>query len=165
MSDSFRALVANKDGERQTCAFQTLTLDDLDAGDVTVAVEFSTLNYKDGLAITGAAPIVQRFPLVLGIDYAGTVVDSAHAGFQPGDRVVLNGYGAAERLHGGYAQRARVSGDLLVKLPANLTTRQAMAIGTAGYTAMLSVMALQDGGPQPGDGDTEYDGDYVGSLL
>ena len=153
MSDSFRALVARKDGEQQRCAFETLGLDDLDDGDVTVAIEYSTLNFKDGLAMTGAAPIVQRHPLILGIDFAGTVMESSHDGFSAGDRVVLNGYGASERLHGGYAERARISGDLLVKLPDALTARQAMAIGTAGYTAMLSVMALQDGGPEPGDGE------------
>lgn len=153
MTDTFRALVARKSDDEQSCAFEDLTLEDLDAGDVTVAVEYSTLNFKDGLAITGSAPIVQRHPLILGIDYAGTVIDSSHSGFSSGDRVVLNGYGASERMHGGYAGRARVSGDLLVKLPDSLSTRQAMAIGTAGYTAMLSVMALQASGPKAGDGD------------
>jgi acrylyl-CoA reductase (NADPH) len=153
MNDSFQALVARKTDDAQHCAYETLSLDDLDEGDVTVAVEYSTLNYKDGLAMTGTLPIVQRHPLVLGIDYAGTVAESSHTGFTAGDRVVLNGYGASEYLHGGYAGRARVSGDLLVKLPENLSTRRAMAIGTAGYTAMLNVMALQDGGPEPGDGE------------
>ncbi|MFT7288326.1 MAG: acrylyl-CoA reductase (NADPH) [Halieaceae bacterium] len=152
MTNSFKALIARKDDEYR-CGYETLTLDDLDAGDVTVAIEFSTLNFKDGLAITGAAPIAQRHPLVLGIDYAGTVVESQHAHFSVGDRVVMNGYGASEYLHGGYAERARVSGDLLVKLPASISNRQAMAIGTAGYTAMLSVMALQSGGPAPEDGE------------
>jgi acrylyl-CoA reductase (NADPH) len=152
MSDSFQALVARKDGE-QRCAYERLSLNDLDDGDVTVAIEYSTLNYKDGLAMTGAAPIVQRHPLILGIDYAGTVIESGHSGFSSGDRVVLNGYGASEYLHGGYAERARVSGDLLVKLPDAISTRQAMAIGTAGYTAMLSVMGLQSNGPKPGDGE------------
>ncbi|EAQ95755.1 acrylyl-CoA reductase (NADPH) [Congregibacter litoralis] len=151
MSDSFNALVARKD-DSYACAYETLTLDDLDAGDVTVAVEYSTLNFKDGLAISGAAPIAQRHPLVLGIDYAGTVLESTHAGFTAGDRVVMNGYGASEYLHGGYAERARVSGDLLVKVPESISNAQAMAIGTAGYTAMLSVMALQKNGPAPGDG-------------
>jgi len=153
MTDSFPALVARNDDSGQTTAYETLTLADLDEGDVTVAIEYSTLNYKDGLAITGAAPIVQRHPLILGIDYAGTVLESSHPSFSPGDRVVLNGYGASEYLHGGYATRARVKGDLLVKLPEALSTRHAMAIGTAGYTAMLSVMALQAEGPQPGDGE------------
>ena len=153
MTDSFPALVARKDDEGQHSRYETLALDDLDEGDVTVRIEYSTLNYKDGLAITGAAPIVQKHPLILGIDYAGTVLDSSHSDFQPGERVVLNGYGASEYLHGGYATRARVSGDLLVTLPDSLSTRQAMAIGTAGYTAMLSVMALQAGGPRPNDGE------------
>lgn len=153
MSNSFRALVASSIDGKHSANFASLTLDDLDDGDVLVAIEYSTLNYKDGLAVTGAAPIVQRHPLILGIDYAGTVLESSHSGFQPGDRAVLNGYGASEYLHGGYAERARVSGDLLVKLPDSLSTKQAMAIGTAGYTAMLSVMALQAGGPVPGDGE------------
>lgn len=153
MSESFQALVARKTDEKVHCQYETLSLDDLDEGDVTVAIEFSTLNFKDGLAMTGSAPIVQRHPLVLGIDYAGTVIESTHSNFGTGDRVVLNGYGASEYLHGGYAGRARVSGDLLVKLPESLSTRRAMAIGTAGYTAMLSVMALQENGPAPGDGE------------
>lgn len=153
MSESFSALLAQQQDGQHHCDYQTLSIDDLDAGDVTVAIEYSTLNYKDGLAISGAAPIVQRYPLVLGIDYAGTVLESSHPNFAAGDRVVLNGYGASEYLHGGYAQRARVSGELLVKLPDSLTTRQAMAIGTAGYTAMLSVMALQDGGVGADAGD------------
>ncbi|WP_439106047.1 acrylyl-CoA reductase (NADPH) [Congregibacter sp.] len=151
MSASFNALVARKD-DTLSSSYETLTLDDLDAGDVTVAVEYSTLNFKDGLAITGAAPIAQRHPLVLGIDYSGTVLESQHADFAAGDRVVMNGYGASEYLHGGYAERARVSGDLLVKLPSSISNAQAMAIGTAGYTAMLSVMALQSNGPASGDG-------------
>ncbi|WOJ96322.1 MDR family oxidoreductase [Congregibacter brevis] len=151
MSDSFKALVARKE-ETLSCSYETLTLDDLDAGDVTVAVDYSTLNFKDGLAITGAAPIAQKHPLVLGIDYSGTVTESAHANFAPGDRVVMNGYGASEYLHGGYAERARVSGEFLVKLPESISNAQAMAIGTAGYTAMLSVMGLQANGPAPGDG-------------
>ncbi|WP_439100848.1 MDR family oxidoreductase, partial [Congregibacter sp.] len=102
--------------------------------------------------ISGAAPIAQRHPLVLGIDYAGTVLESTHEEFAVGDRVVMNGYGASEFLHGGYAERARVSGDLLVKVPESISNAQAMAIGTAGYTAMLSVMALQNNGPAAGDG-------------
>lgn len=153
MSDRFAALRAVQLEGEHHCEYTTLTLADLDPGDVTVAVEYSTLNFKDGLALTGRAPIVQRYPLVLGIDYAGTVISSSHPGFAAGDRVVLNGYGASERLHGGYASRACVDGNLLVKLPDNLSTREAMAIGTAGYTAMLSVMALQAAGPQPGDGE------------
>lgn len=167
MSDSFRALVARKTDDGQQCEYATWHLEDLDDGDVTVAVEYSTLNYKDGLAITGSAPIVQRYPRILGIDLAGTVIESAHADFAAGDRVVLNGYGAGEYLHGGYAGRARISGDLLVKLPPAISNRHAMAIGTAGYTAMLSVMALQDNGPAPGDGEILVTGAAggVGSIA
>lgn len=152
MTDTFRALVARKDTE-YTVSYEDLTPQDLGEGDVTIAVEYSTLNYKDGLAVTNTAPIVQKYPLILGIDLAGTVLESGHAGFSAGDRVVLNGYGASEYLNGGYTQRARVSGDLLVKLPEAFSTRQAMAIGTAGYTAMLCVMALEQGGVTPDRGD------------
>lgn len=167
MSDSFSALVARKKDDQHSCSYETLSMGDLDAGDVTVAIEYSTLNYKDGLAMSGAAPIVQRYPLILGIDFAGTVLESTHGGFSAGDRVVLNGYGASEYLHGGYAQRARLSGDLLLKLPDALSTRQAMAIGTAGYTAMLCVMGLQNGGPAPGDGEILVTGAAggVGSIA
>ena len=153
MTNSFKALVARQENGATRCAFETHDETFLDPGSVTVAVEYSTLNFKDGLAITGAAPIVRRHPLILGIDYAGTVLTSEHAAFRAGDRVVLNGYGASETRHGGYAQRARVDGDLLLRLPDKLSTRDAMAIGTAGYTAMLSVMALQERGPAPGAGD------------
>lgn len=153
MTEQFSALLAKQIDGQHSCAYESLSLSDLDDGDVTVAVEYSTLNYKDGLAITGVAPIVQKYPLVLGIDFAGTVIESTHAGFASGDKVVLNGFGASEHLHGGYAQRARINGDLLVKLPSGISTRQAMAVGTAGYTAMLSVMAMQDGAVSPQDGD------------
>ena len=171
MTDTFKALVARNDGEHSV-SYEDLTLDDLtleDAGGgaVTVGVEYSTLNYKDGLAVTNAAPIVQKHPLILGIDLAGRVLESEHADFQPGDTVVLNGYGASEYLNGGYTQKARVNGDLLVKLPDAFTTRQAMAIGTAGYTAMLSVMSLEDGGLAPGDGEVLVTGAAggVGSVA
>ena len=152
MSDTFKALVARRDTD-YSVAFEELGLADLGDGDVTVDVEYSTLNYKDGLAITGSAPIAQKSPLVLGIDYAGTVASSDNPRFVPGDKVVLNGFGASEYLNGGYSQRARTAADLLVKLPDTLNTRQAMAIGTAGYTAMLCVLALEEGGLKPGDGD------------
>jgi acrylyl-CoA reductase (NADPH) len=152
MTDSFKALVARKEDEFSV-DYEDLTLDDLGPGDVTVQVEYSTLNFKDGLAMTNAAPIVQTHPLVLGIDFAGTVLESSHADFKPGDKVVQNGYGASEYLNGGYSQRARVDGNLLVALPEQLTTRQAMAVGTAGYTAMLSVLALEEGGVTPDGGD------------
>lgn len=152
MTDTFRALVARSDPEHSV-SYEDLSLADLGDGDVTIQVEYSTLNYKDGLAVTNAAPIVQKHPLILGIDLAGTVLESSHDGFTTGDKVVLNGYGASEYLNGGYTQCARVNGELLVKLPSTFTTRQAMAIGTAGYTAMLCVMALEDGGVMPNSGD------------
>ncbi|MEP6391335.1 MAG: MDR family oxidoreductase [Halioglobus sp.] len=151
MAHTFQALKASKDPEHRV-DYTTLSMEDLGEGDVTIAVEYSTLNYKDGLAVTNAAPIVQSYPLILGIDLAGTVSASTHSGFTAGDRVVLNGYGASEYLNGGYTQVAKVNGDLLVKLPDNLSTRQAMAIGTAGYTAMLCVLALEDGNVTPASG-------------
>lgn len=152
MTDTFKALVARNDNERSV-SYEDLSLADLGEGDVTIAVEYSTLNYKDGLAITNAVPVVQKYPLILGIDLAGTVLESDHAGFSAGDKVVLNGYGASEFLNGGYTQKARLNGDLLVKLPDAFSTRQAMAIGTAGYTAMLCVMSLEEGGLTPEQGD------------
>tara|TARA_R110002110_G_scaffold66978_1_gene183011 strand:+ start:101992 stop:102984 length:993 start_codon:yes stop_codon:yes gene_type:complete len=163
---TFSALVARND-DGHSVAYESLSDADLGDADVTIAVEYSTLNYKDGLAVTGAAPIVQQYPLILGIDLAGTVEQSGHAEFAVGDRVVLNGYGASEFLNGGYTQRARVKGDLLVKLPDGLTTRQAMAIGTAGYTAMLCVLALEEGGVKPGDGEVLVTGAAggVGSVA
>ena len=124
----------------------------LPAGDVTVRVEWSTLNYKDALAITGRSPVVRSFPLVPGIDLAGVVEASEHAQWKDGDHVILNGYGVGEKHWGGLAQRARVSGDLLVRTPAPLTSRDAMAVGTAGYTAMLCVLALERHGVTPAQG-------------
>ncbi|KHJ59683.1 alcohol dehydrogenase catalytic domain-containing protein, partial [Burkholderia glumae] len=120
------------------------TLDDtrLPDGDVLVEVAYSTLNYKDGLAITGKSPVVRRFPMVPGIDLAGRVADSTHPAYRRGDAVVLNGWGVGEQHWGGLSQKARVNGDWLIPLPAGLTARQAMAAGTAGYTAMLCVLAL-----------------------
>ena len=121
-------------------------------GDVTVAVEWTTVNYKDGLAITGKAPVVRRFPLVPGIDFAGTVISSEHPSWRKGDKVILNGWGVGETHFGAYAGRARVKGDWLVPLPDGMTAREAMAVGTAGYTAMLSVMALERHGITPDRG-------------
>ena len=152
MNDTFKALVARNDDEFSV-DYENLTLDDLGDGNVTVQVEYSTLNFKDGLAMTNTAPVVQRYPLVLGIDFAGTVLESGHSRFSAGDKVILNGYGASEYLNGGYSERARVDGDLLVPLPSSLDTRQAMAIGTAGYTAMLSVLSLEEGGVMPDSGE------------
>jgi acrylyl-CoA reductase (NADPH) len=131
------------------------TLDDsaLPEGDVTVQVDYSTVNYKDGLAMTGKSPVVRKFPLTPGIDLAGTVTDSQHPLFKAGDKVVLNGWGVGESHSGGLAQKARLKGDWLIHLPSAFTPRQAMAIGTAGYTAMLCVMALQKHGVTPDKGD------------
>lgn len=149
----FRAIVIDKteDGG-QAMRFADLAETDLMEGDVTVRVSHSTVNYKDGLAITGKAPIARRFPLVPGIDFAGVVIASAHPEFRPGDEVILNGWGVGESHHGGYAGMARVRGDWLVKMPAGMDAAHAMAIGTAGYTAMLALMALEEQGVKPGAG-------------
>lgn len=144
MSDSFRALRLNKNDDGQSHEFVELTEDDLMDGDVTVAVSNTTLNYKDGLALTGASPVVRVWPMIPGIDFAGTVEKSSHADFKEGDDVILNGWGVGETHFGGYAGKARVNGDWLVKRPASISAAQSMAIGTAGYTAMLCVMALAD---------------------
>src|ERR1700712_5306998 len=121
-------------------------------GDVTVAVEYSTLNYKDGLAVTGKAPVVRRFPMIAGIDFAGTVAQSSDPRWKPGDKVVCTGWGMGETHLGAYAEKARVKGDWLVRLPQGISTRDAMAIGTAGFTAMLSVLALERHGLTPKSG-------------
>jgi acrylyl-CoA reductase (NADPH) len=163
----FRAIQVNKDDSGQHLAFVDLTEADLMDGDVTVAVEHSTVNYKDGLAITGKGPIIRKFPLIPGIDFAGKVVASGTPDWKPGDRVVLNGWGVGETHHGGYAGLARVPGDWLVRVPENMTTADAMAIGTAGYTAMLCVMALEHEGVKPADGDVLVTGAAggVGSIA
>jgi len=142
----------------KTEAGQTARLTDIDEaqlpeGDVTVAVEWSTINFKDGLAFTGKSPVVRKFPMVPGIDYAGKVTASSHAGFKPGDEVILNGYGVGETHWGGLAELARAKGDWLVKRPDGISAKQAMAIGTAGYTAMLCVLALERNGVTPDKGD------------
>ena len=152
MTESFRALRAFKTESGVEARLVSLTDADLMDGDVTVRVDYSTVNFKDGLAITGRSPIIRTFPLTPGIDFAGVVESSAHAGFAPGDRVVLNGWGVGESHHGGYAQRARVKGDWLVKLPDAISTARAMAIGTAGYTAMLCVIGLERSGLTPDAG-------------
>ena len=149
----FRALVINKTDTGQKVELTRLTEADLMEGDVTIKVEHSSVNYKDGLAITGKAPIARRFPLIPGIDLAGTVLTSDHKDYKPGDKVVLGGWGVGEGHHGGYAEIARVKGDWLVPLPKGLTTSQAMAIGVAGYTAMLCVMALEEQGITPDHGE------------
>lgn len=152
MTDSFKALVVNKDEQGYRAGIETWTLDRLMDGDVVVRVRHSTVNYKDGLAVTGKGPIIRSFPLIPGIDLAGTVQSSQNPGFKPGDQVILNGFGVGERHHGGFAQLARLKGEWLVPLPAAFDTAQAMAIGTAGYTAMLCVMALERHGVTPGSG-------------
>lgn len=153
MIDRFQAILISRDDEnQQSVAFAEMSEGDLMDGDVTVAVEASTVNYKDGLAITGTAPVLRRFPMVPGIDFAGTVLRSSHKDWKEGDKVVLNGWGVGETHYGAYAGRARVSGDWLVPLPENLTVHEAMAVGTAGYTAMLCVMALERHGITPDRG-------------
>ncbi len=153
MSDVFRAVRVDKAEGGQSVRFAELNDQDLMEGDVIVDVEYSTVNYKDGLALTGKAPIVRKFPLIPGIDFSGRVRWSDNPAFEKGDPVILNGWGVGEAHHGGFAERARVKGEWLIKLPEGLDTRRAMAIGTAGYTAMLSVMALEDEGVKPSDGD------------
>ncbi|WP_295813105.1 MDR family oxidoreductase [uncultured Nitratireductor sp.] len=150
MTETFQAVLISRDEDKkQSVEWATLSEDDLMEGDVTVAVEATTVNYKDGLAITGKAPVVRHFPLVPGIDFAGTVTKSTHADWKEGDKVVLNGWGVGETHHGAYAERARVNGDWLVPLPDGMSATDAMAVGTAGYTAMLCVMALERHGITP----------------
>ena len=153
MSEQYQAYQVNKNDEGQHCELTQLDDSDLMEGDVTVRVEYTTLNYKDGLALTGRSPVVRKFPLTPGIDFSGTVLESQHADFQSGDQVILNGFGVGEVHSGGYAQKARVSGDWLVPMPEGMDPRRAMAIGTAGYTAMLCVLALEDHGIKPDMGD------------
>ena len=148
----FKAVRADKTGAGQDIRFVTMDDSELMDGDVTIRVTHSALNYKDGLALSGKSAIIRRFPMVLGIDLAGVVESSSHAGFAPGAEVILDGYGLGETHFGGYAEKARVKGDWLVKLPARLTRAEAMAIGTAGYTAMLAVMALERHGLTPVSG-------------
>jgi acrylyl-CoA reductase (NADPH) len=149
----FKAILVEQSEGRQTARVAELAPEQLPPGDVTVRVTCSTLNYKDGLAITGRSPVVRRFPMVPGIDLAGVVEASTHAAWKPGDRVLLNGWGVGESHWGGLAQLARVSGDWLQAIPSPLTERQAMAIGTAGYTAALCVLALERHGVKPRDGE------------
>jgi acrylyl-CoA reductase (NADPH) len=149
---TFKAVVVDKVESGQTIRLADFDEKDLMEGDVTVAVEYSTLNYKDGLALTGKSPVVRRFPMIAGIDFAGTVESSSHPGWKSGDKVILNGWGLGETHLGAYGEKARVKGEWLVRLPASMSTRDAMAIGTAGYTAMLSVMALERAGIAPARG-------------
>src|SRR5271163_1850260 len=149
---TFKAIVIDKAEAGQTVRLTDFDEKNLMDGDVTIAVEWSTLNYKDGLAVTGKAPVVRRFPMIAGIDLAGTVEQSSHPQWKAGDRVVCTGWGMGETHLGAYAEKARVKGDWLVRLPAGMSARDAMAIGTAGYTAMLSVMALERSGLVPARG-------------
>ena len=148
----FKALVVNKDEAGYTSTLQELDDNSLPAGDVTVKVLYSTLNYKDALAVTGKGPVVRKFPMVPGIDFAGIVEHSDNPNFTSGDLVLLNGWGVGETHWGGLATRARVNGDWLIPIPSGITPEQAMAIGTAGYTAMLCVIALERNGVTPASG-------------
>jgi acrylyl-CoA reductase (NADPH) len=164
---TFKGIVIEKSDTGTTAVLMDFDEANLMDGDVTVAVEYSTLNYKDGLAITGKAPVVRRFPMIAGIDFAGTVETSSQSAWKPGDKVILNGWGCGETHLGAYAQKARVKGDWLVRLPASLSAREAMAIGTAGYTAMLAVMALERHGLTPERGPVAVTGAVggVGSVA
>ncbi len=144
-----RALLATKEASGLQVGWSDIGPEQLMEGDVLVRIKHSTINYKDGLAITGRAPVIRRWPMIPGIDFAGRVESSTHPGFAAGDEVILNGWGLGETHLGGYAQYARVKGDWLIKRPAALSAAQSMAIGTAGYTAMLAVMALEDHGVTP----------------
>ncbi|MGD9766899.1 MAG: MDR family oxidoreductase [Pseudolabrys sp.] len=153
---TFKAIVIEKaeEGAKPATRAALTSFDDANLmdGDVTVRIGYSTINYKDGLAVTGKAPVVRRFPMIAGIDFAGTVESSTHPDWKVGDAVVLNGFGLGETHLGAYAEKARVKGDWLVRLPATISPHDAMAIGTAGYTAMLCVMALERHGVKPADG-------------
>ena len=149
---AFKAIVITKAEAGQKVGLTDFDEANLMDGDVTVRVEWSTLNYKDGLAITGKAPVVRRFPMIPGIDFAGTVESSTHPDWRAGDKVILNGWGCGETHLGAYGEKARVNGNWLVRLPPAISAREAMAIGTAGYTAMLAVMALERHGLTPMSG-------------
>ncbi|ESY22691.1 MDR family oxidoreductase [Mesorhizobium sp. LNJC394B00] len=163
MPETFKAILVSRDAEKkQSVEIVDFGEADLMEGDVTVAVEATTVNYKDGLAITGKAPVIRRWPLVPGIDFAGTVLSSSHADWRKGDKVILNGWGVGETHFGAYAGRARVNGGWLVPLPDGISAHDAMAVGTAGYTAMLSVMALERHGILPDRGPVVVTGAAVG---
>ncbi|MEN0001616.1 MAG: MDR family oxidoreductase [Pseudomonadota bacterium] len=153
MSDTFRAIMVSRDEEKkQSVGVEQITVNDLMEGDVVVDIAATTVNYKDGLAITGRSPVVRHWPMIPGIDFAGTVATSDHARWKPGDKVILNGWGVGEVHYGAYAGKARVKGDWLVGLPDGMDEKTAMGIGTAGYTAMLCIMALEDAGLTPDAG-------------
>jgi acrylyl-CoA reductase (NADPH) len=149
---TFRAIRIDKAERGTTAALTQFDEAELMDGDVTVRVEWSTLNYKDGLAVTGKAPVVRRFPMIAGIDFAGTVEQSTHPQWKAGDKVICTGWGMGETHLGAYAEKARIKGDWLVRLPEGMSAREAMAIGTAGFTAMLAVLALEKQGLTPASG-------------
>jgi acrylyl-CoA reductase (NADPH) len=149
---TFKAIVIDKAEAGQSVRLTDFDEKNLMDGDVDVRVEWSTVNYKDGLAVTGKAPVMRRFPMIAGVDFAGTVESSSHPAWRAGDKVILNGWGLGETHLGAYAQKARVKGDWLIRLPASMSARDAMAIGTAGYTAMLAVLALERAGIAPARG-------------
>ena len=149
---SFDAFLISKSDGGQSAEWTQLTEDELMEGDVTVRVSHSTINYKDGLAVTGKAPVIRRWPMIPGIDFAGKVARSSHADFSEGDEVLVNGWGLGEAHYGGYAQMARVKGEWLLPIPAGLSRADCMALGTAGYTAMLCVLALEAHGVRPDSG-------------
>jgi acrylyl-CoA reductase (NADPH) len=163
----FDAILIDKTEDGQTVTLANASPDQLPEGDVLVDVVYSTLNYKDALAITGSSPVVRSFPMVPGIDFSGVVNESAHPDYKAGDRVILNGWGVGERHWGGLAKQARVKGDWLVPLPDGISLKQAMAIGTAGYTAMLCVLALERQGITPDMGEIVVTGAAggVGSVA
>ena len=162
-----KAIFLTKDNDQFQARVADVDESQLPEGDVTLKVDYSTVNYKDALAMTNKSPIVRKWPMVAGIDAAGTVEKSSHPGFKPGDAAVLTGWGAGESHWGGLAQKARLKGDWLVKLPTSITTREAMAIGTAGFTAMLCIMAIEDRGIGPKSGDILVTGATggVGSIA
>ncbi|MBI3528496.1 MAG: oxidoreductase [Betaproteobacteria bacterium] len=164
---TFKTLLATKTDKTISTSVVDMNEQDLMPGDVAIAVDYSTVNYKDAMAITGRADIIRHFPLIPGIDLAGTVEESSHPGIAVGDRVVVNSWGLSQTHHGGYAQKARVKGEWVIKIPAAFSTKDAMAIGTAGYTAMLCVLALEHGGLTPQRGDILVTGANggVGSIA
>jgi acrylyl-CoA reductase (NADPH) len=164
---TFKAIRIDKAEKGTTAALTQFDEAELMEGDVTIRVEWSALNYKDGLAVTGKAPVVRRFPMIAGIDLAGTVEQSSHPQWKPGDKVICTGWGMGETHLGAYAEKARVKGDWLVRVPAGMSTREAMAIGTAGFTAMLSVLALEKHGLAPKQGPVVVTGAVggVGSVA
>ncbi|GAB4360353.1 MAG: MDR family oxidoreductase [Oricola sp.] len=168
MPDTFKAIMVSRDEDKkQSVSIETLTVDDLMDGDTVVSVEATTVNYKDGLAITGRSPVVRHWPMIPGIDLAGTVESSTHPDWKPGDKVLLNGWGTGETHYGAFAGKSRIKGDWLIALPDGMSPMDAMAVGTAGYTAMLCVMALERHGITPERGPVAVTGAAggVGSVA